>query len=179
MPRAQASDVSSILHDIRAGMGDVPIMEKYGLSPRLYSLILERLRGNRELSEEDLAGRIQLPEAEVSEPDRRDRRRAYLLYAIPVCSAYDPANQGLLNDISRTGFQVTGMNVEVDEIGSYVIRSDVLYRHRVITVDAICRWTARDSAGDTVSGFEISTMDAQSQEDLGTLIQELSVSEGD
>ncbi|MBM3299863.1 MAG: PilZ domain-containing protein [Deltaproteobacteria bacterium] len=160
-------------------MGDIPIMEKYGISPGLYSTIFERLRSPQVLIEEDLAGRMQRAEAREQDLDKREHKRSYLLYAIPVCEAHDPNNKGLLIDISETGFQVAGMKVEEDEIGTFLIRSDALARHSVLAVDAICRWVHRDEHGNTVAGFEIASVLDRGEEELRKLIAELSVAEED
>ena len=43
----RALPIRRIIAEIRAGVGDVPIMERFGLSPEEYIEILEDLKGKR------------------------------------------------------------------------------------------------------------------------------------
>lgn len=172
-------NAATILKDIRSGMGDIPIMEKYGISPRLYSRILETLKRSGALSLTDLAGRLPTETTTPEGSSKRERKRHCLLYPISVHDANDPRNQGTLNDISEAGFKVAGLNVDVDEIGTYLIGANARALHSPVTVDAICRWvTTEEDTGDRLAGFEISNVLGDGQRDLDRLITELSVPDG-
>jgi hypothetical protein len=178
MHKPEKIDVGKILADIRAGMGDVPIMERYQLSPRLYGRILDRLRQTGVISSDHLAGRMSVGDTTSDDLEKRSHKRNYVLYPIAVYDANNPVNNGALNDITQTGFQVQGMNVEVDEIGTYMIRSDALAVHSPFTLDAICRWVQMDQeTNQLIAGFEISAIPQEGQEELSRLIELVSVTE--
>lgn len=178
MGKTERIDVDKILGDIHAGMGDVPIMEKYGLSPRLYGRILDRLRNAGAISSDHLAGRLSASDSPSDNSEKRAQKRNYVLYPIAVYDANNPVNYGALNDITETGFQVQGMNVEVDEIGTYMIRSDALAVHSPFTLDAICRWVRMDEeTRQLISGFEIAAIPREGQKELSRLIELVSVTD--
>jgi hypothetical protein len=171
-------DVERILADILGGLGDVPIMEKYDLSPTLYGSIIDRLRRAGKIKANHLAGRMHRAQKVDQDVEKRAHKRNYVLYPVTVHDANHPSNTGVLNDITRTGFQVQGLEVEVDEIGTYTIRSDALAVHEPFMLDAICRWqTTDEQTGQRIAGFEISAIRGHGKRDLDRLIDLVAVTE--
>jgi len=169
-------DSQAILADIRSGMGDVPIMEKYGLSPRLYRRILETLRANRSATFADIEGRMKACGMRKNGEEKRSATRNYILYEMPVYNANEPESIGTLNDISEAGLQVSGMDVEVDDLVTLMIRSDGFHVHSPFTLDAICRWVdGKKDTGVLMAGFEITCILGRGDRELQKLVDELAV----
>jgi hypothetical protein len=114
--------------------------------------------------------------AEVNE--KRAATRNYILYEMPVYNANEPEVIGTLNDISEVGLQVSGMDVEVDDLVTLLIRSDGYDVHSPFTLDAICRWVDREkNTGALTAGFEISCILGHGGRELRKLVEELAVAD--
>ena len=169
-------DAQAILADIRSGLGDVPIMEKYDLSPSLYRKILETLRSKGVATFADLRDRMKAVAVPTEDNEKRAARRNYILYDMPVYNANEPGAIGTLNDISDVGLQVSGMDVEVNDLVTLLIRSDGFDVHSPFTLDAICRWVDREmDTGRPTAGFEIMSILGRDERELRKLVEELAV----
>lgn len=171
-------DRELILADIRTGMGDIPIMEKYQLSPRLYSKILESLRTRGDINREQVQDRIRSCGVSTSGGEKRAAPRNYTLYTVSVYDANNPQSTGSLNDISSSGLQVSGIDVEVDELVTLLIPSAGFEVHSPFALDAICRWVrTEDGTGKGVAGFEIASVLGKGERELEKLVNELTVAD--
>ena len=169
-------DRALILEDIRSGMGDVPIMEKHQLSPRLYTRILETLRSSGVMNSEEVLDRMRSCKEPCTDGEKRSALRHYILYHMSVFNANDPQSKGGLNDISLIGLQVSGIEVEVDELVTLLIRSDGFEVHAPFALDAICRWVRTgEDTGEGVAGFEITSVLGQGELELRKLVNALAV----
>jgi len=174
----RALPIRRIIAEIRAGVGDVPIMERFGLSPEEYIEILEDLKGKR----------IRLPAdedepASETQPARRpERRRAvprcYMVFNRSISDADNPSVRGILVDISARGLQVTGIETKVGDVRAFVVGNDRFTPDSELTFEAVCRWfNPADATGDCVAGFEISKISAAGRNRLQKLLQELTFCE--
>lgn len=171
-------DSQAILQDIRSGLGDVPIMEKHGLSPRLYRRILETLRANRSATFADVESRMQACTMQLKGNEKRATIRNYILYQMTVCNANEPGITGILNDISEAGLQVSGMDVQVDDLVTLMIGSDGFNVHSPFILAAICRWVDRKKNSRALTaGFEITSILGHGERELRKLVDALALSD--
>lgn len=165
-----------IIHDIRSGLGDIPIMEKYQISPAEFMEILTKLQEVDAVQSEEIERLVTNLRKQSDVSEMRSTPRNYLVFTTSVYDAHDASISGVINDISESGLQVEGISVEVDESRSFVIRSDVFTVGAPITFDAECKWFRPSGPeGRHVAGFEITMISDSSLEQLRKLIQQLSL----
>ena len=168
--------IKRILADIRAGMGDVPIMEKYRLSPAdLMAILLEfgHLRTGESVGEEQ---KMRTLRKDVSDTEMRVLPRNYLTLSLSVHDAADHSISGVINDITENGLQIEGIPANVGEIRSFVISCDMFPGDPPIVFDAECRWIGQLEANKQfVAGFEITMISDEAAEQLLKLIRQITL----
>ena len=162
--------VREILADIRGGFGDVPVMEKYGLSPEELTLIKHRW-GEASLNS---PGRGQEAFAEtLTGIERRALPRREPLYEISICEKGNIYNKGIIHDIHLRGLRIRGIVVITDQTTTLVVSSEPLRAHATFTFQAECRWSMIDEQGQCVAGFRITKVSPEDFKEFGKLIDRL------
>lgn len=93
----------SILRDIQQGLGDVPIMEKYQITPSEYMSVLEQFkhigiaRKRRALVAQSVSHDL---------PHMRALPRCYIFREVCVFDAKAPGKEGKVNDMTENGVQL-------------------------------------------------------------------------
>lgn len=167
-----------IMADIRAGMGDVPIMEKHQISPSEYRAVLRQLQKVRVLTQKEVDGRIASVADEKPDQQMRSVPRNYMFFTIPIYDANDPKAVGVVNDLTEKGLQVVGIKARVDEVKTFLIRPDVFPVDMPLAFDATCRWVNVDeNSGNFLAGFEITHIQRKHIMILRKLISEITFQE--
>ena len=167
-----------VIKDIRSGLGDVPIMEKYQISPAEFLEVLKKIKEIDVIGFAEVEHRITELEKKSDPSEMRSVPRNYMVFTTWISDANDPSKSGLVNDISENGLQVEGISVKVNEAKSFIIRSDIFSVDTPIEFDAECRWVKPTDFGDTdIAGFEITLISDQNLNRLRKLIQQLSLGE--
>jgi hypothetical protein len=157
---------SKFLAGIRAGMTVRELMEEHNLSLGELSTIFVQLE-TAGVNVLRLYGRTR------SGPEEQDKRRIRFLprrkvmARVPVIDTKEPANIGLLIDVTERGLCVTGFRVQDRELKNLEIAADHVFRVGSFQLQAECRWTA--TAGfdqESISGFKIARI---SESDLREL----------
>jgi len=166
--------IAGILEALRSGVGDVPVMEEYGLSPRELTVIKrefllmtpESVEPQRRLSDA-----INLPPYS----ERRTLMRREPLYKIRIAEKSDPRNSGIIRDIHTEGLRIVNLIVQTDEVKTLVIQSKPLCVHDTFKFEAVCRWSKINESGNCVAGFRITDISPSSLKELTKLIESLTV----
>jgi hypothetical protein len=177
--------LAAIIKDLKRGLGDVPIMEKYGIRPGEYQEILEILSQNGTLNAEDLACRITQPETppedlievelEPENEDPRQDRRCYLITHVRVIDAEHRGVQGQLLDLSKFGCQVAGIPCLVGESRELQVEAEVSDGECIRSrFTAECRWEKQEH-GSSIAGFEITRISTEDNETLELISQLMAI----
>jgi hypothetical protein len=170
-----------IIEDIRSGMGDVPIMEKYELSPTEFLHILDRLeRVSAVDATHTQTRRRALQSQPTTNSGKRSLPRSYALFSIRIHDADNLGVVGTINDITQKGLQVSGIPASIGDLKTLVVRSDIFTVNPPLVMKATCRWVKK-MPGDTnyVAGFEITRISKDDSRALRNLIQELTITASD
>lgn len=170
-------DAPEIIRDIKKGLGDVPIMEKYELSPAEYMRILEKLRDLKAVEGHEVARRLTSGDRTTIGFEARRTRRCYLFFPVTACDVSRPEITGQVQDLAEKGFQVADMAARSGEIIEFTVRSDAPDHYlQPFSLAAKCRWSRRDpSTGMPVSGFEIVKISRSDMEELQKLIEFMTI----
>jgi len=172
---------SEVVNDIRSGMEDVALMEKYKLSTTSFISALEELVRIKAVTPEELQTRSAKYADSAIIADMRNFLRRAVPYPVPVF-AYSPKNvvisetvhpesSGILGDVSENGICAKGIDATADEVKSFTV-SPQAFDGLVAPFDfqAKCIWTGNDGP-DSVAGFEITRISAWSLRELRKLIE--------
>jgi hypothetical protein len=168
-------DGSTFLSDIRRGLTDDELMDKYqltnrGLGTLFRSLVDAKLIGFSELLRR-FPSRKDLPEMVA---EFRTSPRHHLGISLPVHDAARAANQGVISDLSDAGVGVRGLEVQVDEIKTLVIPADEFFRVGPVIFQAMCTWfREKEEENAHAAGFKVVEVLKGSLKELRTLIHGL------
>jgi hypothetical protein len=172
--------IRRIIHEIRSGMGDVPIMEKYSLAPEEYMEILQQLKRENALWPQEPPPPKQEPEPPELEDQiqRRTIPRCYMVINRAICDAGKPSIRGIVTDITEKGVQVVGLQALLNEVRAFSIGRDRLSPGADLQFEAVCRWVRKGRRlEEWQAGFEITKISSQNLVRLRKLIQELTFCE--
>jgi hypothetical protein len=163
-------EAKDLIFDIRAGMTDSQIMEKYRLSFRGLQSALKKLLNVQAISPEELYERLPLYEV-MTVDDMRQLVRAPLEYDLPVYEPENPSAEGRVRNITEQGVGIAGIEARVGATKTLVIEASEIAAFDAITFNAQCRWVKKKVSGEYVAGFEITRITKDNLERLRQLIQ--------
>lgn len=162
-----------ILNDIRSGMTDEELMEKYEMSSQALESAWGQLCSSGLISREDLLSRsTESAEGENTTATSR-LPRDYLVVQVPIYDVGDPETKGVIRDLTEEGIGIIGIGARLDDVKTLVILTDNSRRVDKIVFGAKCRWVKKDSEDGYVSGFRITNITKENLGKLRRLIQEL------
>jgi hypothetical protein len=176
MPSAKLY-AKSILRDIQAGLGDVPIMEKYQIAPSEYMRVLEKFK-HVEIARKRRALVAQSVSHDL--PHMRALPRCYIFREVCVYDAKAPGKEGKVNDMTESGLQLAGIESEIGDVRTLTVVSDHAGTRSKVSFEAVCRWVQNENDfGESVAGFEITRIADDGLLRLRRLIQELTLCDWD
>jgi hypothetical protein len=154
--RKDKISAKTILHDIRSGMTEAAIMDKYDLSPVATYMIYRKLVEEQYLDPEKLYGRTHANEGSADRHKQRRLLRVPPEVPLVVHDFVDPENKGWVSDMTETGIGVRGMAAEVDESKILAIPPNGILLTKRFVFKATCRWARMDKENhEAAAGFEI------------------------
>lgn len=171
MPSLHKIKGRDILNDIRSGMTDQELMEKYEMSSQALKSACGQLCSSGLISKEQLLSRS----TERAEEDTVTSRlpRDYLVVQAPIYDVRDPKTKGVIRDLTEEGIGIIGLEASLDDLKTLVILDDNSRGIDEIVFGAKCRWVKKDSEGGYVCGFRITNITEENLGKLRRLIQEL------
>jgi len=170
-PAPRKLNLTEILADIRKGISDSDLMEKYGLSAQMLRQVSKKLLDARETrSAEDG------PSTVIEEPaeflSTREFVRHEVDFELLVYEASRPEIQGMVRDVSEEGLSVAGLQAKVGELKTLVVLGDELGEFSSFELDGYCRWCVADAGdGNSLTGFSISKISDSDFSELQKLLR--------
>ncbi|MCA1961789.1 MAG: PilZ domain-containing protein [Desulfomonile sp.] len=175
MPTKRTIKAKDIVTDIRSGMTDSELMDKYQLSAKGLESLFKKILDAKIMTVSEIYGRISLRDDTVGLENLRLTPRNYLAFSVPILDAANVENEGAVVDISESGLQVSGIEATAGETKDFLIRADELQDIYPFGFQAICRWTRKEPDGTPVAGFEITDIPEGSLHELRKLIRSLTL----
>jgi len=160
--------VDEIWEDLRSGLGDVPVMEKYQISPSELVRIRRHFEIGPSVSDDFLAS------TQVDE-EQRSLPRQEPLYQIAIRDADNPRIQGIVSDIHLKGLRTVGITVQTGEVKALMVPPGPFQVHATFSFEAQCRWSTINDHGECVAGFQITNIAQSDARELEALIEHLSI----
>jgi hypothetical protein len=173
MPSLHKIKAREILNDIRSGISDEGLMEKYELSIQALQSALDQLRSCGLVSGEELDRRsIENAERETTTVTTR-LPKDYLVIQVPVYDVENPSIAGTIRDMTEEEIGIIGIAANLDDIRSFVIQPGEAQQIDKLLLKAKCRWVKKNSIGEYVCGFKIIDVSPENQGKLRLLVEEL------
>lgn len=167
-------EARDIVKDIRSGMSDAELMQKYGLSVKGLQSAFQKLVDNRILSVEEVYGQRSSSHDTVIINDMRSLPRHFLTVAVAIYEADRPEIRGKLRDVTERGLGITGIEARIGEIKTLVIPCRELLDVDHIWLEAECRWTdPKESSDEWSAGFQITKISKEGLAHLRDLVRHL------
>ncbi len=169
-----------VIRDIRSGMTDSQLMDKYELSLKGLLKVFDNLVDSGALRTEELYGRHPLRDDSVVidldalsfAPDNS------LGCLIPICDETNPECRGAVCEIGENGLQVTGINATAGETRSFLIDARDFFAVEGFRFQAKCLW-CKESSMDQSSlvGLEITGILPEDLKKLRLLLRRVKLRE--
>lgn len=164
--------IGEISADIRSGMTETAIMEKYGLSSRGLQSTFWKLVHSGSLTWDELLAIYPNLEDSVTLQRIRKSTRNYPILSVTVYEDSNSQNRGKIRDLSDTGLGAVGISAEVGEKKRLILVPDELTDMAPFPLFAECRWFKPSGPGGLCSaGFEMMDIDEQSLATIHELVQ--------
>lgn len=168
----QPIDGNDLINDVRSGMTDSELMEKYSLSSEGLRFALQTLTDTKVISIEEVYGKNPLQSDTVSVGNDRELPRCYLAIEVPICESEHPEIRGTLRDVTVRGVGIAGIKARIGEVKTLVISAENFIGIEQITFEAECRWARKETdTGEWYAGFQIIAISERCSDELGRLIE--------
>jgi len=176
MPQKRKISAKDIINDIRGGMTDSELMDKYRLSIKGLQSIFRKLEAVRAIKPSELYGRFPGFDDTIEVDQVRRQLREYLELSLPIYETERPEKIGSVRDISMRGIGAKGIQASPGEVKTLVINPVDLLSIDPFSFEAICRWVRRDGPNrDYVAGFEITVISEDHEKRLRDLVSKISL----
>lgn len=178
MAERRTIKAKDIVNDLRLGMTNVELMEKYQLSTRGLTSIFTKLMDAKAVKKREIAGRVPLADDTVNLGQMRCLPRNYLVFRLPVSDVNNFGMEGSVRDITERGVQTAGIAAKAGEIKELCVQADELADIRPFVFEAECKWSKPETQNEQcVAGFQISSISSESLAELRELIRVLTLAD--
>ncbi len=143
------------IFDIRAGMSDLQLMERYKLTARGFQSALQKLVDVQAISAEELYEKYPLYESTLSIEEMKRIVREPLTYPVPVREADYQEVEGTVRDITEKGVCIRGIQTLLGETKTFIIDAREFVDVGPFVFRAQCRWVKKSFGGEYTAGYEI------------------------
>ncbi len=163
-----------VVTDMRAGMTDPQLMDKYRLSAKGLQSVYKKLLDADVITQDELANRIPAFDDTASLDYLRLSPIHELVCLLPIYERNRPGSVGTVCDMTEKSVGVTGIDAEVDDVKTFVIPADEFFSVNPFSFEAICRWVRQgQTTEELIAGFEVTSISETGLEDLKKLLRVL------
>lgn len=168
--------VEEFVRDLRSGLTEGELMEKYELGIRSLRKVYDKLIQAGFVRADEVYRRPAWSDESILEEPRRRAPRHVLAFRLPIYEEGRPEVRATISDISEDGFAIGGMRGEVREIRTFVVSPKEFCGVPPFTVDAVCHWTSRDpERGIESAGYQIARIAERDLERLRAFIRFITI----
>ena len=166
----------TIVADIRAGLSDSELMEKYALSATELARVVEKLTRAGRMRASEFEQSSGSADAHARQSGTRGSPRSYLRIPLDIMNLCDRVHRGLVTDISVRGFRTRGFVSHVGDQHTFVIRVGEI-ESEDIEVRATCTWCNAEGANKKLheAGYRIDGVSETGVCEIKRIIRLLSI----
>ncbi|MEW6137367.1 MAG: hypothetical protein AB1733_03970 [Thermodesulfobacteriota bacterium] len=138
-----------VLADVRAGLTDGELMDKYAIDYQILDSIFNQLLEEGVATRGELYGRssFYVETTATSLDEESSESEHYLAFPIPISDAMNPKTMGRLRTLGETELGTVGIQAKVNEYKTLVIFPEKFVDVQPITFDAMCVWSRAHQEG--------------------------------
>ncbi len=141
--------------DIRSGMTDSELMEKYKISAIGLRQLFKQLLEAKAIQFSELRARNAPYEDAADLDDFRSSLRDQVTFPLTIYEEINPNNKGMISDISRTGLRIGGVSARTGEVKTFVVPAEHSDLNSPVIFQAVCKWVQAESDSGDSSGFDL------------------------
>lgn len=165
-------EARDIVNDIRWGMSEAELMEKYNLSSKGLQSAFTKLIEGGIMTYEEIYSQYQTGADTVTVRNMRTLPRYNLTVAVTIYEPGQPEKRGLLRSITERGIGITGIEARIGEIKAFEIPCKDYLEFDHISLEAECRWMVPKKGADKwMGGFQITKISKADLKHLRQLVQ--------
>jgi hypothetical protein len=174
MPPKREIKAIDVVADMRAGMTDPELMQKYRLSVKGLQSIFKKLLDADVIGPEEVVNRNPMFDDTANLDYLRLSPRHELVCLLPIYQRNRPQNRGTVCDMTETSVGVTGIKARVNDVMTFVVPADEFFTVDPFSFEGTCRWVREaQSMEDFMAGFEVTSISETGREDLTKLLRVL------
>ena len=147
--------VGEVVIDIRSGMTDAQLMEKYKISAIALRQLFKQLLEAKAIQFAELRARNAPYQDAATLDDFRSAIRDQVTFPLAIYEENHPENSGAICDISRTGLRTRGIKSHKGEIKTFVVPAEKSNISSTIVFQAICKWNQIETGSGDFGGFDL------------------------
>lgn len=180
MRRKRKISATQVVRDIRSGITQEELQEKYKIALHRVEKFFKRLVAANVVTESELAERYPSYKVAIAGINPSRNRRVLLPFELIV---YDitASSIGLVRDISETGLRVAGKNCRVGDERTFQLSVDIFMEADPVLMVAKCQWVKvrGKTTKYATAGFEITDISDDDRKVLKTFVELLSILKSD
>ena len=173
-PPKALPDPEQVLRDVRSGLTDAELMDKYRVTYLELDKIFTRLLDTHVATRGELYGRSSFFAETVAVYSSPNPEGHYLAFPIPISDAMDPKVMGRLRTVGETEVGTVGIEAEVEQYRTLVIFPEKFVDIEPITFDAMCVWSQAEPEGNYAT-FRIAYITQRDLSRLRNLVKSLTL----
>jgi hypothetical protein len=152
VPEKRTLRVIDLVTDVREGLTDAEMIEKYKLTPRGLKSAFQKLLDSKALTPFEFSQWSSLFNTSQDLNDIRLFTRDTLTFHLPVYDMEPPRTKGRVVNVSESGIAIAGIAAEVDEKKTFLIP----IKGDPVVLEATCKWTRETLEPENFcAGFDI------------------------
>lgn len=162
---------TDLTRDIRAGMSDSELMEKYGLSAEGLRFTLQTLIDTQVISLDEMYNTTSSQSDTVFVDNMRESPRYFFAVVVEIYESKQPEIRGNLSNITEKGIATEGIKARKGDTKVFVIPTEGFPEVERIVFEAECRWAKQEEhTGEWSAGFEITKISDECLDNLAKLM---------
>jgi hypothetical protein len=160
------------VNDIRTGLSDTELMQKYGLSARGLQSIFGKLIDAKAIDPAEIYERSAFGDSTVDVEVIHLSLRGHPSFTPSIYEAVNPEVIGTVRKITEKQLEVVGIEAGFDETKTLIIMIGRHMKVEPVFLKAKCRWCRKEPpGGQHVAGFEITSISEDNLRELKKLIR--------
>lgn len=170
IPAVRRLSARRIVRDIRAGLRNADLMNRYGLNPKQLRNTFDILLESKAINHGELRNDLSVTPDQLKPINHRELDRYYLDFDLPIVETGPPEVDGRVRDITEKGVGMIGIPSRVDEVKTFLVLHDEFVLIEPFMFEAQCRWSRQEPDGRCAAGYRITNISAKDLKDLRQLI---------
>ena len=164
-----------IVSDIRLGMTNPQLMDKYKVSEANLSHIFKMLIDTHSIEQSELEQLLSPPPAKLDISNGIPVHEHYMFRRLPIHDIKNPINKGIIADISERNLTISGVSANAGDTMEFFVHTDYFADVSPFAFEAQCQWASSAEDGNLYSSFDITSISKEGLNEIRRIVRALTV----